>query len=55
MNYSVSNTINVYADGNNMNSSFKGYMETNENEYTGISNIKKKSEKSNFLERFQGR
>ena len=57
---SVSNPVKVYGAAQNggneqPRSSFKGYIDAEANEYNGISNIKKKVNKSDFLERFQGR
>lgn len=53
---SVSNPVKVYGapSANEPRTSFKGYAEA-EDEYNGISNIKKKAKPSDFLERFQGR
>ena len=52
----MSNPNNVYGARDGERNQFRGYMETDGTEYNGISNIKKKSSnKSDFLERFQGR
>lgn len=53
----MSHPNNVYgAAQSGDKTQFRGYVETDGTEYNGISNIKKKSaNKSDFLERFQGR
>ena len=52
----MSHPNNVYGAHHGERNQFRGYVETDGKEYNGISNITKKStNKSDFLERFQGR
>lgn len=52
----MSHPNNVYGAHHGERTQFRGYVETDGKEYNGISNItKKSSNKSDFLERFQGR